>query len=69
MITLIIRLCALCAVSSLMELASTGMMLKETLRLICGMIMLTVTVYQFKAVTIELMQQQELMGIFECIMR
>ena len=69
MITLIIRLCAICAVCSLLELASTGSHLKGSLRFICGMIMLSITISQIQAVAGALVQQTDLVGIFECLMR
>ena len=69
MITLIIRLCAICAVCSLLELASTGSHLKGSLRLICGMIMLSITISQIQAIAESLVQQTDLVGIFECLMR
>ena len=69
MITLIIRLSAICAVCSLLELASTGTAMRGSLRLICGMIMLTVTMAQAESIVALLMEQRDLMGIFECIMR
>ena len=69
MVTLIIRLCTICAVSALMELASTGMKLRGGLRLVCGMLMLAVTISQIREIADAMMQQRDLIGIFECIMR
>jgi len=67
--TLIIRLCAVCAVCSLLELASTGSKLKDGMRLIGGMIMLSITVSRVQSIVVSMAQQTELMGVFECLMR
>lgn len=69
MVTLIIRLSAICAVSSLLELASTGMKLRGGIRLVCGLVMLTVTITQIREIAEMLGNQRDLMGIFDCIMR
>jgi len=67
--TLIIRLCAICAICSLLELASSGSELKGGLRLICGMIMLSITVSRVQSIAVEIGRQRDLLGIFECLMR
>lgn len=67
--TLIIRLCVLCAVSSLMEMVVSGTSLKERMRLICGLLMLKMTLSEICSLGNLLTGQKELSGIFRCLIR
>lgn len=67
--SLIVRLCAVCAVCSLMELALTGSKLKGGLRLIGGMVMLSITAAHVQSIAAAIAQQTDLLGVFECLMR
>lgn len=69
MVTLIIRLCAICAASTLLEMAAIGSKMKDSLRVICGMIMLAVTIAQIKSIADSLTQQMDLLSFFECLIR
>lgn len=69
MMTLIIRLCGLCAVSSVIEMMMSETILKNSMRLICGMLMLKMTIHEIRSIGYAIMQQTELAGVLECLMR
>lgn len=69
MMTLITRLCALCAMSALMQMAIAEQKAKGSIRMICGLLMLRLTLTQLKMMGEQLAQQTDLRGIFDCLMR
>ena len=69
MVTLIIRLCAVCAAGSLLEMAAIGSKFADSLRLICGLIMLSVTISGIRDIVQKISQQSELAAIFDCLIR
>lgn len=69
MMTLITRLCVLCAMSALLQMAMPMQQAKGSLRVICGMLMLRLAVSQMQEIGMEIARQRDLMGLFECLMR
>ena len=45
------------------------MKLRGGIRLVCGLVMLTVTITQIREIAEMLGNQRDLMGIFDCILR
>lgn len=68
MMTLIGRLCVLCMLSALMQMTIRGQREKSGVRLICGLIMLHMTLSQIGWIFGALQQELTLRGIFECLM-
>ena len=69
MTTLIVQLCALCAMSTLMENALCTSRIKGTLHVIWGMLMMKTTLGHLLALGESLSQQRTLQGIFECLIK
>ena len=68
MMTLITRLCALCAMSALMQMALPEHRLKSGFHMICGLLMLRLTIAQLQEIGVQLTQQRDLAGLFSCLM-
>ena len=69
MITLIAQLCALCAMSALVQMTAPEPSARGTLRMICGLLMQLLTLSGLRALGTELAAQRDLMGIFACLMK
>lgn len=69
MMTLIARLCALCAMSALMQMILPESGAKGSLRVICGLLMQYLTLSGLRLLGSELAAQADLMGIFACLMK
>lgn len=69
MMRMIARLCALCAMSALMQMALPDNTAKGSLRVICGLLMQVLTLSSLRELGIELAAQSDLMGIFACLMK
>lgn len=69
MITLIAQLCALCAMSALVQMTAPEPSARGSLRMICGLLMQLLTLSGLRALGTELAAQRDLMGIFACLMR
>ena len=69
MITLIIQLCAVCAAGSILEMASNGTKYMNSLRFICGLIMLSITISGIKDIAQGLSDQKEFLEIFDYLAR
>ena len=69
MMTLMKRLCALCAVSALMQMTMPKGKNKAGLHIICGLLMLRLTLTQLQEIGDSLRHQEDIMGFFECLMR
>ena len=69
MMTLTVRLCALCAVSALLQMALPEKSLKGSLHMICGLLMIRLVVSQLQSIGGALAMQKDLAGIFDCLMR
>lgn len=67
MMTLIGRLCALCAMSALLEMILPEQHFRGSLRVICGLLMLKLTLSGLCGISSALTQQQDLSGIFACL--
>lgn len=67
--TLIGRLCALCAMSALMQLVLPDKQGRSGLRVICGMLMLELTLSGARDVAGALGGGQDLMSLLEGLMR
>ena len=68
MMTWVLRLCALCAMSALMQTALPDTRDKGSIRLICGLLMLRLTLERIHEIGEQLLLQTELSGLFSCIM-
>ena len=69
MITLIAQLCALCAMSALVQMTAAEPSARGSLRMICGLLMQMLTHFGLRALGAELAAQRDLMGIFACLMK
>ena len=69
MITLIAQLCALCAMSALVQMTAAEPSARGCLRMICGLLMQMLTLSGLRALGAELAAQRDLMGIFACLMK
>ena len=69
MITLIAQLCALCAMSALVQMTAADAPARGSLRMICGLLMQLLTLSGLRALGVALASQRDLMGIFACLMR
>ena len=69
MIGIITRLCALCAMSALIQMAMPDGAAKGGLRVICGLLMQLLTLSGLRQLGGELAAQQDLMGVLMCLMR
>ena len=69
MITLIAQLCALCAMSALVQMTASEPSARGSLRMICGLLMQMLTLSGLRALGAELAAQRDLMGIFACLMK
>ena len=69
MMTLIAQLCALCAMSALLQMTAPDQTARGSLRMICGLLMQLLTLSGLRALGTELAAQRDLMGIFACLMR
>ena len=69
MITLIAQLCALCAMSALVQMIAADTPARGGLRMICGLLMQLLTLSGLRTLGAELAAQRDLMGIFACLMR
>lgn len=67
--TLIARLCTLCAMSALMQMVLPEHHSKGSLRLICGLLMLHLTISGLGELAGTIGEQRDLMGIFESLMK
>lgn len=67
--TLMARLCALCAVSALMQMALPEDGRQGSLRMICGLLMLHLTLSGMQGLCAEIAAQRDLMRIFEILMK
>ena len=68
MMTWIARLCTLCAMSALMQLALPDARDKGSVRMICGLLMLRLTLDRITEIAAMLAAQTELSGILACMM-
>lgn len=68
-ITLIAQLCALCAMSALVQMTTEDPMARGGLRTICGLLMQLLTLSGLRALGAELATQRDLTGIFACLMK
>ena len=68
-ITLIAQLCALCAMSALVQMTAAEPSARGSLRMICGLLMQMLTLSGLRALGAELAAQRDLMGIFACLMK
>ena len=69
MMTLIAQLCALCAMSALVQMTAADAPARGSLRMICGLLMQLLTLSGLRALGAALASQRDLMGIFACLMR
>ena len=69
MITLIAQLCALCAMSALVQMTTEDPMARGGLRMICGLLMQLLTLSGLSRLGGELAAQRDLAGIFSCLMK
>lgn len=69
MMTLIAQLCALCAMSALLQMTAPDQTARGSLRMICGLLMQLLTLSGLRALGAELAAQRDLMGIFACLMK
>ena len=67
--TLIAQLCALCAMSALLQMTVPDQTARGSLRMICGLLMQLLTLSGLRALGAALASQRDLMGIFACLMR
>lgn len=67
--TLISRLCALCAMSALMQLVLPDKQARGSLRVICGMLMLELTLSGAQELAGALSGEKSLMSLLEGLMR
>ena len=68
LMTWITRLCTLCTMSALMQIALPDSCDRGSVRMICGLLMLRITVERVCEIAALLAQQTELTGIFSCMM-
>ena len=68
-ITLIARLCALCAMSALLQMTVPDQTARGSLRMICGLLMQLLTLSGLSRLGGELAAQRDLAGIFSCLMK
>ena len=68
-ITLIAQLCALCAMSALVQMTAAEPSARGSLRMICGLLMQMLTLSGLRALGAELAAQRDLLGIFACLMK
>ena len=69
MMSLIAQLCALCAMSALVQMVLPDHGAKGSLRVICGLMMQYLTLSGLKNLGVELAAQQDLAGILSCLMK
>ena len=69
MITLIVRLCAVCAAGAILEMASNGTKYMDSLRFVCGLIMLSITIAGIRDMAIGLSDRKQFLEIFDYLMR
>lgn len=69
MMTMIIRLCLLSAVSSLMEMIVSKDSYRMRMRLICGLLMMRLLLSEMIALGISLTEQKSLSGILNTLIR
>lgn len=69
MMTMIIRLCLLSAVSSLMEMIVSKDSYRMRMRLICGLLMMRLLLSEMIALGISLSEQKSLSGILNTLIR
>ena len=69
MITLIAQLCALCAMSALVQMTAAEPSARGSLRMICWLLMQMLTLSGLRALGAELAAQRDLLGIFACLMK
>ena len=69
MMTLVARLCALCAIGALMQLGLGDVRGADGLRMIGGLLMLHLVISGGYALSGELAAQRDLNGIFEILMQ
>ena len=67
--TLVARLCALCAMSALMQMAVPEGRFRGGLRLVCGLLMLRLTLSGAAELTAALSRGGDLSGIFETLLQ
>ena len=68
MMTWIARLCMLCAMSSLMQMALPGASTKNGVRKICGLLMLRLTADRIGEIGALIGKQTDFAGILSCLM-
>lgn len=68
MMTLVARLCALCAVCALMQMISPEKG-RGSLRLIGGLLMLHLVLFGARELCAQILEERELMRIFELLMK
>ena len=69
MLTLVARLCALCAVSALIQLALGDTRPAGSLRMIGGLLMLHLVISGGYTLSVQLSAQRDLRSIFELLMQ
>lgn len=69
MMTMIIRLCLLSAVSSLMEMTVSKDSYKMRMRMICGLLMMRLLLSELTALGVSLTEQKSLSGILNTLIR
>ena len=67
--TMVAQLCALCAMSALMQMAVQEGRFRSGLRLICGLLMLHLTFSRGANLISSLTSEQDLMRIFETLLQ
>lgn len=69
MMTLMARLCALCAVSALMQMVLPEGGRQSSLRMICGLLMLHLTLSGIQELCAQVVKARDLTRIFEILMQ
>ena len=69
MMTLIARLCALCSMSALMQMIAPEGRNRGGLRLVCGLLMLQLTLSGAKELLDGVLSGGDLTRIFECLLQ
>lgn len=69
MMTMIIRLCLLSAVSSLMEMTVSKDSYKMRMRMICGLLMMRLFLSELTSLGVSLSEQKSLSGILNTLIR
>ena len=67
--TMVAQLCALCAMSALMQMAVQEGRFRSGLRLICGLLMLHLTLSKAGSLLASLTSQEDLVRIFEALLQ